>query len=65
MQETNVSDPVARLLADRELMQRTSLALLANLKFAVWCLENPGLGPTPDALSNMKTAIAQAEENLN
>jgi hypothetical protein len=56
--------PVAAIWADRELMQTTALALLANLKFAVWCIENPGLGPTPDALANMKTAIAQAEENL-
>jgi hypothetical protein len=44
--------------------ERTSTALLANLKFAVWCIENPGHGPTPDALANMKTAIAQAEANL-
>lgn len=36
-------------------------ALLANLEFAVWCLENPGMGPTPDALANMKAAIAKAK----
>jgi hypothetical protein len=39
-------------------------ALLANLEFAVWCLENPGMGPTPDALANMKTAIARAKEEV-
>jgi|SRR5579872_6164906 len=46
------------------LLRITSTALLANLKFAVWCIENPGLGPTPDALANMKAAISQAETNL-
>lgn len=57
--------PLAAMWVDRDLMQKTALALLANLKYAVWCLENPGLSaPTPDALANMKTAIAQAEENL-
>jgi hypothetical protein len=36
-------------------------ALLANLEFAVWCIENPGMGPTPDALATMKAAIASAK----
>lgn len=43
--------PDARLIA-------AAPALFANLNFAVWCLENPGVPPTPDALANMKAALA-------
>jgi hypothetical protein len=35
--------------------------LFVNLRYAVWCLENLGIPPTPDALANMRTALAAAE----
>ena len=36
-------------------------ALLANLRFALWCLENPSIPPTPEALNNMRAAVTLAE----
>jgi len=43
-------DANARLIA-------AAPALFANLRYALWCLENPGIPPTPDALDNMRAAI--------
>ena len=36
-------------------------ALLANLRLALWHLENPGVPPTADALDDIRAAIARAE----
>jgi hypothetical protein len=46
--------PVARALA-------ATPALLANLRYALWCLDNPRIPPTPDALDTMRAALALAE----
>ena len=48
------TDANARLIA-------AAPALYANLRFAVWCMENPGMGPTPDALDNMRASLRLAD----